>query len=121
MEKYNGWTNYETWNVNLWIDNEEGSYNERRRAAFESYDVQAEGSDDLEESANDAEIEHAKWLEDWIDEMNPLQGQASMFTDILGAALNQVNWREIAEHHIAEAKEEWVAENPKHIEGENNE
>ena len=24
MADYNGWTNYETWNVALWINNEEG-------------------------------------------------------------------------------------------------
>lgn len=28
---YNGWTNYETWNAVLWIDNDEGIYRERVR------------------------------------------------------------------------------------------
>lgn len=24
-KEYNGWTNFETWNVNLWLDNEQSS------------------------------------------------------------------------------------------------
>lgn len=26
MTRYNGWTNWETWNVALWIDNDYGTY-----------------------------------------------------------------------------------------------
>ena len=26
-QTYNGWTNYETWNVVLWMENDEGLYN----------------------------------------------------------------------------------------------
>ncbi len=30
--EYNGWENYETWNVALWINNDEGLYNIAREA-----------------------------------------------------------------------------------------
>jgi len=30
--EYNGWENYETWNVALWIQNDEGLYNIAREA-----------------------------------------------------------------------------------------
>ena len=31
-QTYNGWANWETWNVALWIRNDEGFYREARRS-----------------------------------------------------------------------------------------
>ena len=88
---YNGWKNYETWNVALWIDNEEGSYEERRNMAQCARSVG----------------EYAQKLKEWVEEMAPDLG-ASMFADLLGAALSEVDWHEIAEAWYAEAHEEEV-------------
>lgn len=86
---YNGWSNYETWNVALWIDDEEGSSEEVRSMA---------------RSAT-SEAALAKQIEAWVDEMTPSLG-ASMFSDILGAGLREVNYDEIAGHWYEEAHED---------------
>jgi hypothetical protein len=33
----NGWANYETWNVALWINNDQGLYREARRVRHKGY------------------------------------------------------------------------------------
>ena len=85
---YNGWSNYETWNVALWLDND-------------GYDSM------LREMARDAKDEYSlsKSIEDMIDEMTPDLG-ANMFSDMLNAALREVNYYEIAEHYWAERESE---------------
>lgn len=97
--KYNGWTNYETWNVALWIDNEEGSYDYWRDRARECLD---DNDNDKGEAVNDLR----KALADEIEENNPLAGQSSMYADILSANLREVNWYEIAANWIDEVYEE---------------
>lgn len=81
-EDYNGWTNYETWNVKLWMDNDQGSYNYFNEIARESEDLYS-----LSEQ-----------IKETFEENNPLNDSpASVYNDLMNAALSEVNWREIAE------------------------
>ncbi len=103
---YNGWSNYETWNVALWIDNEQGSYSERCEMSQSIYD---DANGDMDE----AKRKLSDWLKDWIEEMNPIASDASLFSDLLNAALGEVDWYEIAENFLEdvdkiEAEEEEI-------------
>lgn len=95
--EYNGWTNYETWAVNLWIGNEEGSYNYWQEAAQECNDLPRH--EIFKERT--AAIALAERLKDEITKGAPELG-ASMYSDLLGAALSEVNWHEIAEGLLEE-------------------
>lgn len=98
-KEYNGWTNYETWVVNLWMDNEEGTYDYWREIAQEIYEHDAEepavGGLGLTKM-DDAVYLLADRLKDYHEENRPeLPG---VYGDLIGAALSETNWREIAEH-----------------------
>lgn len=97
---YNGWTNYETWCVHLWLTNDEGKYNHCRELARQA---SAEAPECEQVRRRVWTVEEAKKfsladrLKEFIEEMNPLADGASMFTDLLNAAISEVNWHEIAE------------------------
>src|SRR4051812_36576109 len=48
LPTYNGWPNYPTWNVALWMDNEEGSYSYARELAHTAIDANSNDYSDLE-------------------------------------------------------------------------
>ncbi len=78
---YNGWTNYETWAVNLWLENDQGtreSIQEIATTADSIYDLQGAIRDEVEENGPDL--------------------GASMYADLLNAAFSEINYYEIAEH-----------------------
>jgi hypothetical protein len=102
-EGYNGWTNYETWLVNLWMDNEQGSQEFFREAAKDclaTADPAAAWSAETEM----ATIRFADWLKQHYDENIP--AMRGVYGDLLGAALGSVNWGEIARHYIDAVLEE---------------
>ena len=91
---YNGWTNYETWNVKLWMDNEEPSYRYWQEFTQEVWDAAEAGG--VFTRSEDARYRLADRLKEEITDGSPLIEAPSMYSDLLGAALCEVNWEEIA-------------------------
>jgi hypothetical protein len=98
-KRYNGWANYETWNFALWWDNDEGLYNERVEVAQRLWD-EAEDEDDRSQAARIALVEY---LEAWTEENRPDLG-ASHWSDLLSAALSEIDYREIADNWLSEVE-----------------
>ena len=93
MSDYNGWKNYETWCVNLWISNDPGS-EEAARECVEVGDTYGTGE----------QIE--SMVTEWVH-ADDLTGLAS---DLLNGALCEVDWREIADAYIEAVQEQWENE-----------
>ena len=96
---YNGWTNYETWNVKLWMDNDQESYDywqERTKEALEG--AEADQYFTKEQNATNTLREQLKdEMENIAEDMlEKAEATASFVADLLHSALSEVNWQEIA-------------------------
>lgn len=85
---YNGWINYETWLVNLWIQSDRDLY-----AALHANVVEADDAWEAKEV-----------LQAWLDNEYDLfleaanQTHGGLFPDLLKGALSNVNWYEIVKN-----------------------
>lgn len=101
-KEYNGWSNYETWNANLWMTNEEGVDGECLEKCKE-----------IVEYCKDEQLEkyHAVYrcseaLKDIFEQLWFEEVPAGPMGDAVGCYLTSVNWQEIAEHYVDAAIEE---------------
>lgn len=85
MEKYNGWTNRETWLVPLWFEDGLDHVVE---------DISADSRDAWIRSASEALEEYfAEYVSDFLG-----AHETGIMADLLGGAVARINWYEIAEH-----------------------
>ncbi len=101
---YNGWSNYETWAVSLWLDNEQSSYLHWREQAAR-HRLEAPNASGFRHGIlteeQEARCNFAKQLKEEVTGASPLC-EASMYADLLGAALSEVDWLEIVDHWLSE-------------------
>lgn len=97
---YNGWKNYETWCVNLWIDNDEGVQRYWRCEADDCAEKvrEGEGNRYADSPREKGELLLADRLKERLsDGLADLTDVTGMWADLLGSALAEVAWRDIAE------------------------
>lgn len=83
--EYNGWTNYETWLVNMWY------------------------GDIFNDMAENGETVDAEYIQSFVEEMLESDGalpQYGFAADIMNAALREVDWDDLADHYRVEEEEE---------------
>ena len=83
---YNGWSNYETWNFKLWLDNDEFSYKRTQEL------VKANNKDAGELASNLRDLA--------MDEAPEIQ--ASFYSDVMMASVREVNYYEVAQSLLEE-------------------
>lgn len=109
---YQGWANYPTWCVNLWIGNERDLY--ARAVAIAAEEI-ADAPNHLNVSAGIWNIEEtrlfctADHLQEWVcEELAPDLG-ATFAADLLNHALGEVDWHEIASAWLETAVDQPLA------------
>jgi hypothetical protein len=110
-KQYNGWTNYETWAVHLWLSNDEGSWNYWQQVAAEHIEAHRDDRDVLNGFYSPREAVTYALADTLKDELkdgesNPLAEGGSMYADLLRASLDEVNWQEVAAA-LLEAQDEY--------------
>src|ERR1051325_7459592 len=107
-QEHNGWYNFETWLVNLWMSNEQGSssyWDERAQSTWEEAELDEVLTRKERATADLADELKNRFEDESHTFLKSANVQSSLWADMLGAALSEVNWREIAEHLIDNAKE----------------
>ena len=96
--KYNGWTNYETWLCNLWFDNFEFS---------EMLDM-FDGCEDKDDILNNIEDYIKSYVEEFVESYLAPGDTHGFIHDMLNSAIQEIDFRDIAEHYVDDVESELI-------------
>jgi len=86
--EYNGWTNKETWLINLWRGDDPNIEKLTKQYYKKPYKLELE-------------------LKEYIENLNPLANKYGLFSDLMSTVIYNVNWKELTESYISD----YISEN----------
>ena len=98
-DSYNGSANDETWCVNRWLTTDHDMSRQCRELAVIAADAALHSTlvfDGIWTTAEASRSLLADALREFVDELNPVADQSSVFADVMDVALGEVDWHEIA-------------------------
>jgi hypothetical protein len=113
--EYNGWTNYETWNMNLWLTNDSSFYEIADDAIQVIVNNDYKGTEDkpIKIDKDDVVCQTAEWLKEhaynvYLDGFDSTDyNRYGPIGDFVHASWNEINWYSIAEHIV----DDWLENN----------
>ncbi len=114
--EFNGWSNYETWDMNLWLTNDSSFYEIANDAIQNIVNEDYKGNEDkpVKIDKDDVVYQTEEWLQNWAHEvfMEPFEScdfnhSYGPIGDITKAAWGLIDWAEIARHLV----DDWLYEN----------
>lgn len=104
---YNGWKNYETWAIALWLDNEYETYKLMQyksskiiKSVLKDANFDYQLSENREKLIQNSAYRLADEIRKYIEQNNPISSEASVYVDLLNAAISEADYIEIAEHYL---------------------
>ena len=94
--KYNGWTNYETWLCNLWFENYD----------FTDLMHMFDGCEDKGDILNVIEDVIKNDVEDYVMAELRSSDTSGFIQDMLNSAIQEIDYRDIAEHYVDDVADE---------------
>ena len=94
--KYNGWTNYETWLCNLWFDN------------FEFTDMldMFNGVEDKDDIRIRIEDYIKEYVEEFVESYLAPGDTHGFIHDMLNSSIREIDFRDIAQHYVDDVASE---------------
>ncbi len=104
---YQGWKNYETWAVHLWLTGDQATDRHccgLARQALQSAPHCGQVRSRIWAADDAPRFLLADAFKEFIDSRNPLRENASVYSDLLGSALYEVDWYEVADAFLERVK-----------------
>lgn len=105
MEKYNGWTNYATWRINLELLD---GYETSIESSIEDFTELVENGEISNENRMDLIINLSQELKSVVEEILDSYDTDSIVRNYANAFIADVNWYEIAEHKFEDVAEKII-------------